>query len=182
MLILTQHNGIRTKIYFTPSPPRERGQKHIPTYGSQCRVYFVSCRKPQLTLVWSKLSNFSRKPTDLVQHPNWIKPEITWSLSKVCSYELTYVQLITCTEVSSRSIVGTKPAKLQHVLCHSYIAGSEHLGDSYNIWGWKSIPIDIFPGLKKGAIQDVRLYLPPYRNLTPAPNHAWKICALQSIP
>ena len=100
-----------------PSPPREGDKKHMPTYESRCRVYFASCTKLHMPLVWSKLPNFSSKSTDLVQHPAWINPEVTVYVMvkfKPCSYELAYVWL-TSTEVSSRSIVGTKSAKLQHV-------------------------------------------------------------------
>ena len=105
---------------FIPSPPREGDKKHMPTYESRCRVYFASCTKLHMPLVWSKLPNFSSKSTDLVQHPAWINPEVTVYVMvkfKPCSYELAYVWL-TSTEVSSRSIVGTKSAKLQHV--HSW--------------------------------------------------------------
>ena len=34
-------NGIRTEI----SAPKEGDKKHMPTYETQCRVYFASCRK-----------------------------------------------------------------------------------------------------------------------------------------
>ena len=63
---------------FIPSPPREGDKKHMSIYESQCRVYFPSCTKLDLPLVWSKLPNFRSKSTDLVQHPTWINPEVTW--------------------------------------------------------------------------------------------------------
>ena len=58
--------------------------------------------------------NRSRSTTHLDQPGSHVTVYAMVNL-KTCSYKLAYVYL-TSTEVSSRSIVGTKPAKLQHVL------------------------------------------------------------------
>ena len=58
--------------------------------------------------------NISRSTPHLDQPGSHVTVNVMVNL-KPCSYELAYVSL-TSTEVSSRSIVGTKPAKLQHVL------------------------------------------------------------------
>ena len=70
-------NGIHTKIYLFLLLRGEGNKKYMPTYDTEQSIFCVN-KKLHLPLVWSKSPNFSRKSTDLVQHPTWINPEVTW--------------------------------------------------------------------------------------------------------
>ena len=112
-----------------------RGQKARANIRLTLQSIFCVMKKATFAVGLVQIAEFQQKINRSHSTPHLDQPgsHVTVYVKvnlKPCSYELAYVYL-TSTEVSSRSIVGTKPAKLQHVL--SSEAGSWLQGTFYTL-------------------------------------------------
>ena len=115
-----------------------RGQKAHANIRLTLQSIFCIMKKATFAVGLVQIAEFQQKINRSRSTPHLDQPGSHMTVYvmvnlKPCSYELAYVYL-TSTEVSSRSIVGTKPAKLQHILLLLLVRKSSYTVVVYRAW------------------------------------------------